>query len=225
MWMNDQTRPAVADERHLALTHRGRLLAVRPERGVRAVEPAVPQHQALGPGRRGDGVLDVLDRGDGLLHAGRRRRSERVVLGLHHRARAVVAGEEALRHEPLDAHRLRGGQQVVGALGAQPVGLREGAVEVPQVHRADRRQLVHDDVRLGGRHGGRHLLGVQRVRHHRRRTQLAQHRLLGLAARHRVHRRARPPPAAAPAAAPSLRLPPATNTFIACSLVSSWVHR
>jgi hypothetical protein len=56
---------------------------------------------------------------------------------------------------------------VVGALGAQPVGERELAVEASHV---DRRryggELVHDHVGLRLAHGSPYGVGIQRVGHH-----------------------------------------------------------
>jgi hypothetical protein len=50
---------------------------------------------------------------------------------------------EALGDEAADARLLRGGQQRVGAVGAQPVGLGEAAVEVFEVVQArERGRLV-----------------------------------------------------------------------------------
>jgi len=63
---------------------------------------------------------------------------------------------------------------VVRALGAQAVGRGERAVDVARVHRADRGQLVHDDLRPGGRHRREHRLAVERVGHYRLGAELAQ---------------------------------------------------
>jgi hypothetical protein len=76
---------------------------------------------------------------------------------------------------------------VVGPLGPQAVGRREITVHVAQVNRPDRGQLVDDHVRLGSRHGLRDLIGIKRVRDHRHRAQLTEHRLLCLAARHAMN--------------------------------------
>ena len=116
---------AVADHRELALADRSVCSPPGRERRARPVETAVAQHDSLGPRRREDRLLDVADRRDGLTHLLGRTGSERVLLGLHRSARALVGREEALRDEPLHAHGLPGREQVVGALGPQPVGHRE----------------------------------------------------------------------------------------------------
>ena len=67
---------------------------------------------------------------------------------------------------------------MIGALGPQPVGQREIAIEVTEVNRPDRGQLMDDHVRPGSRHGLRDLIGIERVRDHRRRAKLIEHRLL-----------------------------------------------
>jgi hypothetical protein len=92
---------------------------------------------------------------------------------------------EALRHEAAHAHRAAGGQQVVGGLGAEPVGLGEVAVEVTQVERGrQRRELVNDHVRLrlGDRAG--HRVGIEGVGDDGRRTHGADPVCLRRAARH-----------------------------------------
>ena len=58
-------------------------------------------------------------------------RAERVLLGLHRPARALVCHEEALGNEPLHPDCLTCRQEVVGALGPKAVGHRS-AVEVPR---------------------------------------------------------------------------------------------
>ena len=72
---------------------------------------------------------------------------------------------------------------MVGALGPQPVGHREAAVEVAHVECGDRGQLVDDHIgpRLGDGIGD--LLGIERVDDHRRGPEVRQRRLLGLAPR------------------------------------------
>jgi hypothetical protein len=68
-----------------------------------------------------------------------------------------------------------GGEQVVGALGAQPVGLGEGAVEVPAEARVcERGRLVDDRVRLGTRDRLPHGLRVECVEHDRLGAERAQ---------------------------------------------------
>ena len=72
---------------------------------------------------------------------------------------------------------------MIGALGPQTVGHREAAIEVAQVERLDRGQLVDDHVRARLGDGGRDLVGVERVEHDRRGAELIQRRPLGLASR------------------------------------------
>jgi hypothetical protein len=144
---------------------------------------------SFGPLCAQDGLFEVADRGRGVAHRARRQRVERILLGLDRPAgaRVGVIPSHALRDEPPHADRLPGRQQVVGALGAQPVGHREVAVEVAGVHLADRGQLVDDRLRLGARYRLGHLVGRERVGDDRHSAHLAQHRLLGRAARHAVH--------------------------------------
>jgi hypothetical protein len=111
---------------------------------------------------------------------------QRIVLGLH---RAPRAGEDcrcvALGHEAARAHGAAGGEQVIGALGPQAVGLGEVTREVAQVERVrDGGELVHDRLGLGCGDGLGHRLGVERVADHRPPAQLANQLLLGLAAGH-----------------------------------------
>src|SRR5262249_5614856 len=72
--------------------------------------------------------------------------------------------------------RLEGrGEQVVGALDAQPVGAGEGPVEVAYVVAADELgRLVDDHVRPDGRHGGAHRAAVEDVEDDGRGAGLAQ---------------------------------------------------
>ena len=109
--------------------------------------------------------LEVADRGERLASVGGRLGIERVVLALERRALARVrpAGV-ALPHEPARAGRARGRDQVVGALGAQPVGHGERLVEVARhAEPGQRGELVHDDVRPGGDDRVAHRGRVQRV--------------------------------------------------------------
>ena len=94
------------------------------ERGAGAVEAAVAQREALAvPGHR---LLQVPDRGQRRRRVGRRGRVERVVLGLDRTAGPRVRpAAEALRDQPAHPGRPGRGEQDVGALGAQPVGLGE----------------------------------------------------------------------------------------------------
>jgi hypothetical protein len=112
---------------------------------------------------------------------------ERVVLALD---RPAAAGERparvALRHEPLDAHRPAGSQQVVGARGAQAVGLREVAVEMADVERLRQRgELVDDHVGIGLRDHVGHGIGVEGVGHGGSPAQLADE--VGLRPGHAHH--------------------------------------
>jgi hypothetical protein len=85
-----------------------------------------------------------------------------------------------LRHKAARSHRAAGGQQVVGALGAQTVGQREEAVGVPQVRRSrQRRGLMHDHLGLGLGHRPGDRVWVERVGHHRPGSQRPQRRPLG----------------------------------------------
>ncbi|HWE08455.1 MAG TPA: hypothetical protein VG325_03825 [Solirubrobacteraceae bacterium] len=67
---------------------------------------------------------------------------------------------------------------MVSRLGSQTVRQREVAIEVTQVNRPDRGQLMNDHLRPRPRHGLRDLIGIKRVRDHRHSPQLGQHRLL-----------------------------------------------
>jgi len=92
-----------------------------------------------------------------------------------------------LGHEPSHPHGLPGGQEVIGARGPQAVGQGEVPVEVTQVQRSDRGQLMDDHVGLHRTHSLRDLVGIERVGDHRHRAQLGEHRRIGLAARHAMH--------------------------------------
>jgi hypothetical protein len=88
----------------------------------------------------------------------------------------MAVGCVALDDELADAHFARGGEQVVGAFGPQPIRLGEGAVEMLQVAAANPRQrgrLMDDRVGLGG--GDRLALRprVERVEHGRLSSQPA----------------------------------------------------
>ena len=100
---------------------------------------------------------------------------ERVVLPLDRATGAGVRhGGVALGDESLDARRLARRQQVVGALGAQPVGERELTIEASHVDRGRYGgELVHDHVGLGLAHGTPHGVGIQRVGHHGLRAEAA----------------------------------------------------
>ena len=76
---------------------------------------------------------------------------ERIVFGLDHSSLPGVAeGGEALGHEAARASFAGGGQQGVGALGPQPVGLGEGLVQLPgEATTGQRRRLVDDALGPG----------------------------------------------------------------------------
>jgi hypothetical protein len=79
-------------------------------------------------------------------------------------AGAFQQGVVALRHEPAHADGAPGGQQMVGALGAQPVGDGRHPLHVPHPHRpAQRGELVDDYIGLGLGHRVGHRVGVKRV--------------------------------------------------------------
>jgi hypothetical protein len=115
---------AVADDRELSLAHR----LDRPVVGS-SVEAAVAQDDAAGPHDR---AVEIRHCGRRLAHPVHRGGVKRIVLRLHGPALARVAPRAgaALGDEPARACLACGGDQVVGALGAQPVGLREAAIEV-----------------------------------------------------------------------------------------------
>ena len=124
------------------------------------------------------------DRRQRLAHLARGSRVERVVLGLDRTAGpGVRPARVALGDEPLHPDGAPSGQQVIGALGPQPVGHREAAIEVAHVERLDRCQLVDDHIGLRLGDGARDLVGIECVNHHRLRPQLPQRPLLGLAPR------------------------------------------
>jgi hypothetical protein len=77
---------------------------------------------------------------------------------------------------------------VVGALGAQPVGHSEGAIDVPQVERSGQgRELVDDHLGLGFGNSQRDGVGIERVCYHRPRAQTPHQVALRLAASHACH--------------------------------------
>jgi len=90
----------------------------------------------------------------GARRAGGRAGIERIVLVLHRSALARVGPSgEALDDEATCAGRPCGGDEVVGAFGAQPVGEREVAVDAPDVQSSrDRGELVDDDIRARADH-------------------------------------------------------------------------
>ena len=153
---------AVPADREAPLAQQLGVLAALGQRGSGPVEAAVAQDGAAG---LGDDRLEVLDRVQRLAHVGGRVGVERGVLALDRVALAGVrpAGV-ALPHEPRHAGLARGGEQVIGALRAQPVGHGERLVEVAaELERGQRGELVHDDVGPRGEHGLAHGGGVERV--------------------------------------------------------------
>jgi hypothetical protein len=106
----------------------------------------------------------VTNRRHRVAHLAGRHGVERILLGLDRAARPRIGpAGVALRDEPLDADGPAGRQEVVGAVGPQPVGHREVAVEVAYVEACDRGQLVDDHVGLGLGDGVGDLLGIERV--------------------------------------------------------------
>jgi hypothetical protein len=81
----------------------------------------------------------------------------------------AVAEHEGLGEEPAGPEQLRSGQQVGGALGAQPVGPRHPAV--PERGLPQRRELVDD--RVGGQplHRPQQAVADERVGHDRPRAE------------------------------------------------------
>ena len=114
---------------------------------------------------------------------------ERSVLALHGPAGACGRpARVALRHEAARADGAAGGEQVVGALRAQPVRGLEETVDVAHVELArQRRELMHDHLGLGGRHRLGDRVGVERVGHDRARAQAAHQVLLRRAPGHPDH--------------------------------------
>ena len=106
----------------------------------------------------------MADRVEGLTHRGDRERIERLVLTLH---RSTGPGKrpagERLGDEAADTDRTSGGQEMVGALGAQPVRHRERGREVTHVDMPEVGQLMDDHVRLERTNGSCHLLGIEPV--------------------------------------------------------------
>jgi len=80
-----------------------------------------------------------------------------------------------LGDEAADAGVARFCEQRVGALGPEPVRLREAAVEVLEVAQAgEGGGLVDDRVRPRGGDGVSHRVAVEQIEHHRLRTECAQ---------------------------------------------------
>jgi hypothetical protein len=82
---------------------------------------------------------------------------------------------------------------MVRCLGTQPVGhgRQRRALRVPHVPRGQlpgqRRELMHDHLRFGGRHRRGHGIGVESVGHHRARAQATHQVLLRRVPRHPDH--------------------------------------
>jgi hypothetical protein len=142
---------AAADDREPALAYLRDEVAVGGDAGAGPVEVPVAKRDALDARRPEHRALDVADRLERLHLVGRRARVERVFLGLQAApGPLIVPVAVALRDEAARP----GGQgpleQVVGALGAQPVGERELPVEVLEAGRPGQPgQLVDDGLRRG----------------------------------------------------------------------------
>jgi hypothetical protein len=169
---------AVADDREAALADQLDLVAARCQAGARPVEAAVAQRDAAG---LRDGLLEAADRRERLAHRRHGVGVERVVLRLDRSPGAGVrpAGER-LGDEAARAGLARAGEQVVGALRAEAVGEREGAVEVAQAGQvAERGELMDDRVGPRGGDRGDDRVAVQAVGDHRLGARGAQHVGLG----------------------------------------------
>src|SRR5207248_4441619 len=127
---------AVADDREPALAHLRDDVAVGGDAGARSVEVPVAKRDALDARRPEHRALDVADRLERLHLVGRRARVERIFLGFQAGAGPlVVPVAVALRDEAARPGGPGPLEQVVGALGAQPVGERELPVEVLEAAR------------------------------------------------------------------------------------------
>ena len=159
---DDQDAGAVAADREAPLAEQLGVLAALGQRGAGPVEAAVAEHGAAGLGHD---RLEVLDRVERLADVGGGIGVERRVLALDRVAHAGVGpARVALPHEPGHARLTGGGEQVIGALGAQPVGRGEHLVEVAaELERGQRRKLVHDDVGPRAQHCLAHCGGVERI--------------------------------------------------------------
>ena len=108
--------------------------AGRVQRGSRAVEAAVAQHEPLDVLRLRHDLLHVTDRRHPLARPRKRIGVERILLRLDHLALLLVRpARVALRDEPPRARRPGGLQQIVRALGPKAVGQRELGVKVLEV--------------------------------------------------------------------------------------------
>jgi hypothetical protein len=177
--MDERPDPAaVADDRQAALPDDlGDLpRRVDGERGPGPVETAVAEGEAVEAVRVCDRVLDVANRRKRLGDRPRRVLLERVRLGLHKASHGLErpAGE-ALSDEAPRADRLGRRKQVIGSLGAQPVGLHKGLVDVSCERAGECGELVDDCVGLGLGHHLRDPLGIEGVRDHRACTHRGHH--------------------------------------------------
>ena len=218
MWTNDQIPAPLADDGELALADGVDVGSAVRDARPRAVEPAIAQRDALETFGPGDVLLELADRREHPARGLGRVGVERVVLGLHGAAglRVRPAGE-ALGDEPADARRLGRGEQVVGALGPQAVGLGELLGELAEV--ADVREgrgLVDDHLGLRRRDRGFHGLAVEDVEDDRlgaeprRSSSLPAERVVR---RPRVLREA----SSGTRRLPTAPVPPAMKTFIVVS--------
>ena len=133
---------AVADDRELPLAH-GLDQAVV----VGAVEAAVAERDPAGVRDR---LVEIAHRGSSFFHACHGGGLEWIVFAGDRAtfARIPEAGE-ALRDEPGHAGLAGSRKERVGALASKPVGLGEGAIEVPgEPHIRQSRRLVDDRVGL-----------------------------------------------------------------------------
>src|SRR5205085_9950816 len=81
----------------------------------------------------------------------------------------------ALRNESPRADGSRSSEQGVGDFSAKPVGERELLIELPEVsRRAQRGQLMDDDLGLGATHRGGKSLLVERIGNYRSDAQLVE---------------------------------------------------
>ncbi|MCQ0019891.1 hypothetical protein LUX39_44180 [Actinomadura madurae] len=173
---------AVADDRELPPADLRGHDGVRrgADAGPRAIEPTVAKRDALTPADAGHRLLQVTQRVHRLLDVRRRVRLDPAVLVGDRPAGALHPQGVALRHELADADGARGGQQVVGSFGAQPVGGGRHSLHVPKVRRsAQRCELMDDHLWLGPGHHVGHRVGVERVDDHRFGAERAQRGGLG----------------------------------------------
>src|SRR6201995_6025105 len=108
-------------------------------------------------------MADCVERAALLL---RRTWIERVFFGFHVSTSARIRPTaETLRDHALHAACTRGRKQIVSALDAQSIAVRESAFELAKVRRVfEIGQLVHDHVRAHGAYGREYGVSVERVR-------------------------------------------------------------